>query len=71
MTMDPKTHPLDWWTYGSYKEVMRQTGWNLAKARREVRKASRAHGWTPIGHKGYEELWKQIMNGLTMDHDLR
>lgn len=69
--MDPVQHPIDWWAYGGYAEVMRQTGWNLPKARREVRKVIRAYGWNPIGHRGYEELRQRIMSGLTMDHDLR
>ena len=35
-SMDQVKHSLDWWAYGGYAEVMRHTGWNLAKARREV-----------------------------------
>lgn len=54
--MDQGKHPLDWWTYGNYEEVMRQTPTSLAKARREVRKAIKSYGWRPSGHKGYEEL---------------
>lgn len=68
--MDQVKHPLDWWAYGNYEEVMRQTGWNLAKARREVRKAIKAYGWNPIGHIGYEELRQQIMSGVLLDKDL-
>ena len=68
--MDPVQHPLDWWAYGGYDEVMRQTGWNLPKARREVKKAIRNHGWNPIGHRGYEELRQRIMDGEMLDHDL-
>ena len=49
--MDPLPHPLDWWAYGGYAEVVRNTGWTLAKARRELRKAIRAHGWHPIGQR--------------------
>jgi hypothetical protein len=49
---------------------MRQTGWGLPKTRREVRKAIRAYGWHPIGHRGYEELRRRIMNGEVLDHDL-
>ena len=37
--MDSVRHPLDWWAHGGYAEVVRNTGWNFAKARREVRKA--------------------------------
>jgi hypothetical protein len=68
--MDQVKHPLDWWAYGNYEEVMRQTGWSLAKARREVRKAIRAYGWNPIGHAGYEELRQKIMDGVLLDKDL-
>jgi len=68
--MDQVQHPLDWWAYGGYAEVVRQTGWNLPKARREVRKAIRAYGWNPIGRRGYEKLRQRIMNGQTLDHDL-
>ena len=68
--MDQVKHPLDWWAYGGYHEVMRQTGWNLAKARREVRKGMRAYGWNPIGRSGYDELRRHIMDGKMQDHDL-
>lgn len=50
--MDQVKPPFDWWAYGGYAEVMRQTGWNIAKARWEVRKAIKSHGWNPIGHQG-------------------
>lgn len=63
-------HPLDWWAYGGYAEVVRQTGWSLPKARREVRKMIRAYGWNPICHRGYEELRRRIMDGEVLDHDL-
>jgi len=68
--MDPVKHPLDWWAYGGYKEVIRQTGWNLPKARREVKKVMHEYGWHPIGHKGYEELRKQIMAAQLFNWDL-
>jgi hypothetical protein len=68
--MDHVKHPLDWWAYGGYSEVVRQTGWSLPQARREVRKAIRAHGWHPIGHVGYAELRRRIMDGQVLDHDL-
>lgn len=68
--MDPVKHPLDWWAYGGYDEVMRQTNWNLPKARREVKKAIKRYGWNPIGHAGYEELRRQIMNGDLLTNDL-
>jgi len=68
--MDPVPHPLDWWAYGGYPEVVRHTGWSLARARRKVKKAIRAHGWHPIGHAGYEALRQRIMKAQTMDWDL-
>jgi hypothetical protein len=69
--MDSVQHPLDWWAYGGYAEVLRNTGWTLPRARREVRKAIKAHGWNPIGHAGYAELRRRIMNGELLDTDLR
>jgi len=68
--MDQVKHPLDWWAYGGYPEVVRQTGWSLPKARREVRKAIRSYGWHPIGHAGYQELRRKLMNGEMFDHEL-
>lgn len=68
--MDAVQHPLDWWAVGGYGLVMRETGWNLPKARREVRKAIRAYGWRPIGHRGYEALRAQIMAGRVLDNEL-
>ncbi len=69
--MDQVKHPLDWWAYGDYAEVIRHTGWNLARARREVRKAIRSYGWNPIGHSGYQELRRQIMDGEVFNKDLQ
>jgi hypothetical protein len=68
--MDQVKYPLDWWAIGGYEEVRRNTGWNLAKARREVRKAIKTYGWNPIGHAGYEDLRRQIMDGELFDKDL-
>ncbi len=68
--MDTVRHPLDWWAFGGYDEVIRQTGWNAAKARREVKKVIRAYGWNPIGRRGYEKLRNDIMAGRMLDHDL-
>ena len=68
--MDQVRHPLDWWALGGYDEVIRHTGWNLAKARREVKKAIKAYGWNPIGHTGYEALRHAIMDGKMTDRDL-
>lgn len=69
--MDPVIFPLNAWAYGGYQEVMRLTGWNLPKARREVRKAMRAYGFNPIGHAGYEEVRRRIMDGEVLDKELR
>ncbi len=68
--MDPVQHPLDWWAHGGYAEVVRQTGWNLPKARREVKKTIKRYGWNLIGHAGYELLRKKIMNSEMFDRVL-
>lgn len=68
--MDQVQHPLDWWADGGYAEVMRHTGWNPAKARREVKKTIKRYGWNPIGRQGYEQLRQDIMSGEMLDHDL-
>jgi hypothetical protein len=68
--MDPFSHPLDWWAYGGYREVMRQTGWSSGRARREVKKAIKRYGWNPIGHAGYEDLRRKIMDSELFDRDL-
>ena len=69
--MDAVDHPLDWWAYGGYAEVVRQTGWNLPKARREVRKAIHRYGWNPRGHAGYEALRQAIIKNQALDNDLQ
>jgi len=68
--MDQMQHPLDWWAYGGYQEVMHHTGWTIEKSRREVRKAIRRYGWNPIGRLGYEKLRLRIMDGRALDNDL-
>ncbi len=68
--MDPVRHPLDWWAEDGYAEVMRHTGWNLAKARREVKKTIKRYGWNPIGRREYEDLRNQIMDGKMLNDDL-
>lgn len=55
--MDPVKHPLDWWAYGGYEEVMRNTGWNLAKTRREVRKLA-----------AIREFYRWMKNAALIDH---
>lgn len=69
--MDQVKHPLDWWAYGGYPKVMRETGWTLPKARREVRKTIKAYGFRPIGHRGYKELRRLIMDELVLDKELQ
>jgi hypothetical protein len=69
--MDKVTPPLDWWAYGGYAALMRQTGWALPRARRQVRKAIRDYGWNPVGHRGYQELRRRINNGELFDNDLQ
>jgi hypothetical protein len=69
--MNQVNHPLDWWAYGGDKEVVRQTGWNIAQARREVRKAIKAYGWNPISHAGYQEMRQRIMDGDVLNKDLQ
>jgi hypothetical protein len=64
------SHPLDWWASGGYADVVRQSGWSLPKARREVRKAIRKHGWNPIGHKGYQALRQELLRGEHLEHEL-
>ena len=50
---------------------MRLTDWSLPKARREVRKTMRAYGFKPIGHAGYEEVRRRIMDGEVLDKEPR
>ncbi len=50
--------------------LMLDTGIRRAKARREVKKAIRNHGWHPIGHIGYENLRRQILSDRLTDHKL-
>jgi hypothetical protein len=68
--MDAVGHPLDWWAYGGYAEVVRQTGWPLPRARRDVRRAIRALGLRPMGHREYAALRRRIMSGKLLDNDL-
>jgi hypothetical protein len=68
--MDSVSHPLDWWAFGGYPEVVRRTGWSLPQARREVRKAIKALGLRPVGHRGYQALRQRIMSGDLLINDL-
>ncbi len=49
---------------------MRQPGWKLAKALREVRKTINSYGRNPIGHKRYERLRQTIMDSRALDTEL-
>jgi hypothetical protein len=69
--MDSVPHPLDWWAYGGYDEVIRQTGWTRPRARREVRKVIRHLGLKPFGNAGYLALRHKIMDGTLLDNELR
>jgi hypothetical protein len=68
--MESVPHPLDWWAYGDYPEVIRRTGWSPPRARREVRKAIKSLGLHPLGHRGYLELRRRIMAGELFSNDL-
>lgn len=70
MSMNPINRPLYWQAHSGYPAVKRETGWSKEKARREMHKAIKSHGWSPIGRKEYEELRKRIMNSQTMNWDL-
>jgi len=76
--MDALDHPLDWWAYGGYAEVMRQLGCGPAQARRVVRQRLKTYFrrtgdpiWRPVGHRGYAQLRRAIMAGQALDNDLR
>ncbi len=75
--MDSVEHPLDWWAYGGYLEVMRQLGCSHEQARRTVKQQIRSYFqrtgdqiWRPVGHRGYAQLRRAIMAGDLTDHDL-
>lgn len=76
-SMDSLEHPLDWWAYGGYPEVMRQLGCTHAQARRSVKQRLKATfhrtgdpRWKPVGHRGYAQLRRAIMTGELVDNDL-
>ena len=75
--IDSIEHPLDWWAYGGYAEVMRQLGCTHAQARRTVKQHLKQHWrrtgdpiWRPVGHGGHARLRRAIMTGELIDHDL-
>lgn len=76
--MDAVDHPLDWWAYAGYTEVMRRLGCTKAQARHKVRQkikdCYRLTGdpiWKPVGHRGYRLLRQAILAGQTLDNELR
>ncbi len=75
--MDAVDHPLDWWAYGGYAEVMRQLGCRHAQARRTVKQQLKSYfrrtgdpTWKPVGHRGYARLRRAIMANQTLDNEL-
>lgn len=76
--MDAVQHPLDWWAYGGYPAVMRELGCTKTQARHKVHQKINEHFkrtgdplWRPIGHRGYAQLRRAIMDGRVLDNDLR
>ena len=76
--MDLVEHPLDWWAYGGYAEVMRRLGCTKPTARHKVNqkiaeyyKRTVSPIWKPVGNRGYAKLRRAIMVGRVLDNDLR
>jgi hypothetical protein len=76
--MDAIEHPLDWWAYGGYQEVMRQLKCSRATARHRVHRRITSYYrqtlnpiWRPIGNSGYATLRRAIMSGKVLDNELR
>ncbi len=63
-------HPLDWWSYGGYPEVMRHTGWSRPKARRKVHQALDRLGLPHHSASDMEEARRRLMDNQVLDHDL-
>jgi hypothetical protein len=76
--MDFVEHPLDWWAYGGYAEVMRRLGCTKPIARhkvhRKIAECFKRTGnsiWKPVGNRGCAELRRAIMAGRVLDDDLQ
>ena len=75
--MDPVDHPLDWWAYKGYPEVMRQLRCPKTIARHKVHakigeyfKRTGDPIWKPIGNRGYARLRRAIMENRVLDAEL-
>ncbi len=75
--MDSVEHPLDWWAYGGYSTVMRELGCTKTVARHKVHakieeyfKRTGNPIWKPVGHRGYTQLRRAIMDGRVLNNDL-
>ncbi|MDP9471866.1 MAG: hypothetical protein M3Q71_14595 [Chloroflexota bacterium] len=75
--MDSVEHPLDWWAYGGYEMVMRELGCTKTTARHKVHakideyfKRTGNPIWKPVGHRGYTELRRAIMDGRVLNNEL-
>lgn len=71
-------HPLDWWAYGGYSEVMRQLGCTKAQARRlvhaKIREYLQRTGnpiWHSIGNRGCAARRRAIMENRALDNELQ
>lgn len=75
--MDSVDHPLDWWAYGGYPAVMRELGCSQATARHKVHAKIADYFqrtgdpiWKPVGHRGYTQLCRAIMDDQVLNNDL-
>ena len=62
--------PLQHWVIDGYPGVIRHTGWDKARARREVHRAIRAMGYRPHSHADYEYIRSALLRGDHINHDL-
>ncbi len=75
--MDIVDHPLDWWAYGGYPAVMRELSCTKTIARHKVHakieeyfKRTGNPIWKPVGHRGYTQLRRAIMDGRVLNNEL-
>ncbi len=75
--MDAVEHPLDWWAYGGYRAVMRELRCTKTIARHKVHAKITEYFqrtgnplWKPVGHRGYAQLRRAIMEGRVLNNDL-